>query len=69
MGSFLKDELVRHIEAYAASKSVDNELLQRWAASQVSEFLNRVEVAEVAVEPNPVEAPPVEVCPMEPADG
>ena len=59
MAAFEKQELVRYIEAYAASKPTGNELLQTWAASMLSGFLDGLEVSAVEPEPEPeLEAEP-----------
>jgi hypothetical protein len=62
----LKDELVQHIEAYAASKTVDNTLLQGWAAQAVGTFLDGIIVERPAVAEINEDEVPVE---DEPADG
>ena len=40
-----KDDLILHIEAYAASKQVSNQLLQEWAARMMSSCLDGLTVS------------------------
>lgn len=44
----MKQDLIRHIEAYAISKQTGDQLLMQWAAERMSAFLDGIEVAEPA---------------------